>query len=50
MAQEKVYMLNALWFKKPDGAQRYAEYGAAAGPRNIRRLRICASRDWRNRC
>ena len=32
MAEEKVYMLNALWFKKPDGAPRYAEYGAAAAP------------------
>ena len=32
MAEEKVYMLNALWFKQPDGAQRYAEYGTAATP------------------
>jgi len=28
---EKVYMLNALWFK-PGGAEHYAEYGRAAGP------------------
>ena len=32
MADEKIYMLNALWFKKDGGAQKYAEYGAAAGP------------------
>lgn len=29
---EKIYMLNALWFKKNGGAEKYAEYGAAAGP------------------
>lgn len=32
MGDEKIYMLNALWFKKDGGAQKYAEYGAAAGP------------------
>jgi uncharacterized protein (DUF1330 family) len=32
MAGDKVYLLNALWFKKPDGAAQYAEYGAAAAP------------------
>lgn len=32
MADEKVYMLNALWFKKDGGAEKYAEYAAAAGP------------------
>jgi uncharacterized protein (DUF1330 family) len=31
VADEKVYMLNALWFKE-GGAEQYAEYGAAAGP------------------
>jgi uncharacterized protein (DUF1330 family) len=29
---EKVYMLNALWFKEDGGAQKYAEYAAAAAP------------------
>jgi len=29
---DKIYMLNALWFKKEGGAEKYAEYGAAAGP------------------
>lgn len=29
---EKVYMLNALWFRKDGGAEKYAEYAAAAGP------------------
>jgi len=29
---EKIYMLNALWFKKDGGAEKYAEYGAAAAP------------------
>ena len=32
MADEKVYMLNVLWFKKDGGAAKYAEYAAAAGP------------------
>lgn len=32
MADEKVYMLNALWFKKDGGAAKYAEYAAAAEP------------------
>ena len=31
MPDEKVYMLNALWFKE-GGAAAYAEYGQAAGP------------------
>lgn len=29
---EKVYMLNALWFKEDGGAEKYAEYAAAAAP------------------
>lgn len=29
---EPVYMLNALWLKKPDGAKKYQEYGRAATP------------------
>jgi uncharacterized protein (DUF1330 family) len=29
---DKVYMLNALWFKKDGGAKKYAEYAAAAAP------------------
>ncbi len=29
---EKVYMLNALWFKKDGGAGKYAEYARAAAP------------------
>lgn len=32
MSDEKVYMLNALWFKPEGGAAKYAEYSAAAGP------------------
>ncbi|MBW2696941.1 MAG: hypothetical protein JRE70_10750 [Deltaproteobacteria bacterium] len=32
MAEEGVYMLNALWFKKDGGAGKYAEYVAAAAP------------------
>jgi uncharacterized protein (DUF1330 family) len=32
MADEKIYMLNALWFKKDGGKEKYAEYVAAAGP------------------
>jgi uncharacterized protein (DUF1330 family) len=32
MAAEKIYMLNALWFVKDGGAEKYAEYGAAAAP------------------
>ena len=30
--EEKVYMLNVLWFKKEGGAEKYAEYAAAAAP------------------
>lgn len=29
---EKVYMLNALWFKEDGGAERYAQYAQAAAP------------------
>ena len=29
---EKVYMLNVLWFKEDGGAKKYAEYATAAGP------------------
>jgi uncharacterized protein (DUF1330 family) len=32
MTDEKIYMLNVLWFKKDGGALRYAEYAAAAAP------------------
>ena len=32
MADEKIYMLNVLWFKKDGGAAKYAEYAAAASP------------------
>lgn len=32
MTDEKVYMLNALWFKKDGGAEKYTEYVAAASP------------------
>lgn len=30
--EEPIYMLNALWFKKDVGLERYLEYGAAARP------------------
>ncbi len=29
---DKIYMLNALWFKEDGGAEKYAEYAAAAAP------------------
>lgn len=29
---EKVHMLNVLWFKPDGGAEKYAEYAAAAAP------------------
>ena len=32
MADEKVYMLNVLWFKPDGGAQKCAEYAAAVTP------------------
>jgi uncharacterized protein (DUF1330 family) len=32
MPDENVYMLNALWFKPEGGAEKYAQYAAAAGP------------------
>ncbi len=32
MKEEKIYMLNALWFKPNGGEQRYREYLQAAGP------------------
>mgnify|MGYP002152584787 CR=1 FL=1 len=30
--EDPVYMLNALWFKKEGGEEKYLEYGAAAIP------------------
>lgn len=32
MADERIYMLNALWFDGEAGAALYAEYAAAAAP------------------
>lgn len=32
MADEPIYMLNALWFKADGGAEKYAEYLAGALP------------------
>jgi len=29
---ERIFMLNALWFRRDGGAERYAEYARAAGP------------------
>lgn len=29
---EPIYMLNALWFKKDGGREKYLEYGAAVAP------------------
>ena len=29
---EKIHMLNALWFKADGGAEKYAEYATAASP------------------
>ncbi len=29
---QSIYMLNALWFKKDGGRQKYLEYGAAVFP------------------
>lgn len=29
---ESIFMLNALWFKKDGGRQKYMEYGAAIAP------------------
>ena len=29
---ERIYMLNVLWFKEDGGAEKYQEYMAAAGP------------------
>lgn len=31
-ADERIYMLNALWFIENGGAEKYAEYVAAAAP------------------
>lgn len=31
-SDEHVFMLNVLWFKEDGGAEKYAEYMAAAGP------------------
>jgi len=32
VSEDKVYMLNALWFRPEGGAEKYAEYSAAATP------------------
>ncbi len=32
MADERIYMLNALWFEGEAGSDLYAEYAAAAAP------------------
>ncbi len=32
MSDERIYMLNALWFKKDGGAETYRRYLKAAGP------------------
>ncbi len=32
MSDERIYMLNALWFKKDGGAETYQQYLKAAGP------------------
>jgi len=32
VSDEKVYMLNVLWFEPEGGAEKYAEYSAAAAP------------------
>lgn len=32
MSDDKIYMLNALWFKPDGGVQKYQEYIAAASP------------------
>lgn len=32
MADERIYMLNALWFEGEEGATLYGEYAAAAAP------------------
>lgn len=31
-SDDRIYMLNALWFKPNGGAEKYAEYAHAAGP------------------
>lgn len=31
-ADESIYMFNALWFKEDGGAEKYSQYGQAAGP------------------
>ena len=33
---EKIYMLNALWFKPEGGAAKYQEYLKAAGPHVVK--------------
>lgn len=30
--EKPIFMLNALWFKKDGGKEKYLEYGAAIGP------------------
>lgn len=32
MPDDRVYLLNALWFEGEEGAAQYAEYAAAASP------------------
>lgn len=32
MPDERIFMLNALWFRRDGGAEKYAEYARAAGP------------------
>jgi uncharacterized protein (DUF1330 family) len=32
VSEEKIYMLNALWFQPGDGARKYREYLKAAAP------------------
>ena len=32
MADERIYMLNALWFEGEAGSALYAEYAVAAAP------------------
>ncbi len=32
MTDDRIFMLNALWFRKDGGAEKYAEYARAAAP------------------
>lgn len=36
MSDERIYMLNVLWFKPDGGAERYREYLQAVGPISTR--------------